>query len=195
MRRGSAPMTYARRRRFGICASLAGSSCLSGLLSIGDMDGHRQHFGRRAASLVATQSGGTVHYGWFTRTMGRSRLGSGTSGRLRLLRLLIHAYSATSSAANGKVWPGAKGRLGLHLVRAACRRVVERSLVDLVRTMDGRRGTETPSCRYWELEYSLLEKWSCQPKTTRLATISSTVRIGNRDVGMLSLIGIKAGEA
>ena len=53
----------------------------------------------------------------------------------------------------------------------------------------------TPSWRKPLLEKSPVGKWSCQAKTTMLAAISSTVRIGNRAVGMLSLSGIKAVEA
>jgi Domain of unknown function (DUF4395) len=44
-------------------------------------------------------------------------------------------------------------------------------------------------------EESLPEKLSCQPKTTMLSAIRTTVTIGKREVGTLSLSGIRAARA
>ena len=53
----------------------------------------------------------------------------------------------------------------------------------------------TPSSPSSGLEARSPEKLSCQAKTAMFATISSTVMIGNRPVGMLSLSGIRGREA
>ena len=54
---------------------------------------------------------------------------------------------------------------------------------------------ESPAMAGEALELGSEDSVSCHAKIAMLTTINTTVTIGNRSVGMLSLTGIKAREA